>query len=146
MRYKYDNAAIIAACGKYERLSEAAEAMGIPYKTFRRKAQQLGCFKTNQGLRGISRGPSTKAFDLADIFAGKHPHYSTAKLRKKLIAAGLKQNKCEICEIDSWCDKPLTCQLDHINGRNSDHRLENLRMLCPNCHSQTPTFGNKKRD
>jgi hypothetical protein len=54
--------------------------------------------------------------------------------------------KCEICEIgSSWNNKPLVLQLDHINGINNDNRLENLRLLCPNCHSQTDTFSGKHK-
>lgn len=46
---------------------------------------------------------------------------------------------------NEWNGKPLTLQLDHINGDHSDNRLENLRILCPNCHSQTSTWGMKSR-
>lgn len=47
--------------------------------------------------------------------------------------------QCSICNISDWLGIPLTLELDHINGVNYDHRLENLRLICPNCHSQTPT-------
>lgn len=66
-------------------------------------------------------------------------------LKKRLISEGLKENKCEICGLTEWMGKPITLQLDHINGKHSDNRLENLRILCPNCHSQTETWGMKSR-
>lgn len=54
------------------------------------------------------------------------------------------QNVCAECGISGdWNGKPLTLQLDHINGKHSDNRIENLRILCPNCHSQTSTWGMK---
>lgn len=64
----------------------------------------------------------------------------TSKLKQKLLDAGLKENKCEICGCQYWRDKIIICQLHHINGDNTDNRLENLQMLCPNCHSQTDNY------
>ena len=50
----------------------------------------------------------------------------------------------ENCRVD-WRGKRLVLHVDHVNGINNDNRLPNLRFLCPNCHSQTPTFGNRRR-
>lgn len=66
--------------------------------------------------------------------------YNTNNLKKRLIKANYFEYKCSVCEIDSWLGKPLVLRLDHINGINNDHRLENLRLICPNCDSQSPTF------
>ena len=58
---------------------------------------------------------------------------------------GKKEQKCEKCGLTEWMGKPIVLQLDHINGDNRDNRIENLRLLCPNCHSQTETFCRKNR-
>jgi len=63
----------------------------------------------------------------------------------RLLRAGILENRCEECGISEWLGRPLTIQIDHINGVKDDHRLENLRMLCPNCHSQTDTYGARNK-
>lgn len=68
---------------------------------------------------------------------------STSHLKKRLIREKYLENKCSICEIYEWNNKPLSLHLDHINGTPTDNRLENLRLLCPNCHSQTATYCGK---
>lgn len=52
---------------------------------------------------------------------------------------------CQVCGIKNWQDKPIILELDHIDGNSKNKKRENLRILCPNCHSQTPTWKNKKR-
>lgn len=80
-----------------------------------------------------------------DIFH-KNSVYDRKDLKRKIIKEGILEYKCSMCGISEWMNKPLSLQLDHINGINNDNRLENLRFLCPNCHTQTPTWGSKKRN
>ena len=68
----------------------------------------------------------------------------SSHLRDRLIKEGVLQNRCANCKLGAmWDNKPLTLILDHINGVHTDNRKENLRLLCPNCNSQTNTFGSK---
>lgn len=66
-------------------------------------------------------------------------------VKQRLLSAGILSNMCQICGISDWLGRPLNVHIDHVNGVRDDHRLENLRMLCPNCHSQTDTYGAKNR-
>jgi HNH endonuclease len=69
---------------------------------------------------------------------------SRRNIKVRLLRANLLENRCSKCGVAEWMGKPLAIQIDHINGRD-DHRLANLRMLCPNCHSQTETCGTRIR-
>jgi 5-methylcytosine-specific restriction endonuclease McrA len=65
------------------------------------------------------------------------------QVRRVLMKSGALKNSCYECGISHWLGELLTLPLDHINGIANDHRMENLRMLCPNCHSQTNTFAGR---
>ena len=92
--------------------------------------------------RGADRRPSaarcrSKSCSRADTPRGRN------NIKQRLLAAGLKRNRCEECGISRWRERPLSLCLHHVNGERHDNRLENLVLLCPNCHSQTPNFGSK---
>jgi len=72
-------------------------------------------------------------------------NYSSNDLRKRLLKEGYKEYKCEKCGRSEWEGEQIPLELHHINGNHYDNRLENLQILCPNCHTQTTTFGNKNR-
>ena len=71
------------------------------------------------------------------------PAISAHILKKKLIKAAIKKHQCEKCYTTEWCNLPIPIELDHVNGNRYDNRLENLRILCPNCHAQTDTYCGK---
>ena len=73
----------------------------------------------------------------------KNCKHTRHQLRSFIIRNNLLTYKCSICGALKWNGKTLSLELDHINGINDDNRLENLRFLCPNCHSQTTTYGSR---
>lgn len=84
-----------------------------------------------------------KIIQLEEILKGEHPDYKSSSLRIRLIRNDIKENKCEMCGIVEWNNAKISLHLHHIDGDNTNHKLENLKILCPNCHSQTDTFGAK---
>ena len=82
-----------------------------------------------------------------EVFVENSPYTNNRiLLKKRLLDAGILDNQCILCgQGPVWNGKPMVLQLDHINGKNNDHRIENLRILCPNCHSQTETYAGRKR-
>jgi len=121
-------------------MAQASKLLGMSYKSFRKKAIELNCFNPNQSGKGTKK--NMPSISTEDILAGKYPSYQTYKLKKRLIEEGYLEDKCSIC---GWDKKPegakyTPCELDHINGNPTDHRLENLRIICPNCHSLTKTY------
>ena len=113
---------------------------GASVKLLKSKLEEYG-IKTlfiSESLSGKKSKP------LSEILV-ENSNYSSQDLKKRLIKEGLKEDVCEVCGLpNEWHGKPLVLQLDHINGNHYDNRLENLRVICPNCHSQTDTFANKK--
>lgn len=82
----------------------------------------------------------SKKISLEKILVKDRP-CSSSNLRQRLVKEGKMENKCVDCgNTGIWQNKPLTLQLDHVNGDHIDNRIENLQIRCPNCHSQTDTF------
>lgn len=74
------------------------------------------------------------------ILVENSSYLSSSNLKERLLKEDLLINHCYECGILEWTGKKLSLHLDHINGVRNDNRLENLRLLCPNCHSLTPTY------
>jgi len=130
---------IIEVCNNSLSMAKAAATLGIHFNTLKSRATKLGCYTINQSGKGMKKETAPK-ISLKNILDGKHPSFQTNKLRIRLIKEGIKTEKCEVCGITGWNGKKVSFELDHIDGNRTNHKLENLRIICPNCHSQTHTY------
>jgi transposase-like protein len=125
-------------------LAEVAELVGArSLSNVRARIERLGLDASHfrgQGWRRGSKVPVRAARPLSEILVVGTSRADTSKLKRRLIGEGMKEHCCEVGGLVEWNDLPIPLELDHINGRRDDNRLENLRLICPNCHAQTPTY------
>ena len=109
------------------------------------ECQEKFGFSRRSWGKAVQRGdirPRPQAMPLESLL-GAGIVRSRAHLKLRLFSSGLKEKRCEECGITAWLGEPLALNLHHVNGRNDDNRLENLRVMCPNCHSQTPNYARR---
>jgi len=99
---------------------------------------------TSASHPAIARTTRKNTLPDARVFVANGPAMPGPRLIRRLLAMGWVY-RCAWCELTEWRGQPLVLHVDHINGISNDHRLENLRLLCPNCHSQTETYCNARR-
>ncbi len=92
----------------------------------------------NKGVNHIG-GPAKKTPDQILIIQGNDVRTRGKLLRRALLEIG-RENKCSMCNLSKWKNKPIRLEIEHINSNPLDNRPENLCFLCPNCHSQTENY------
>lgn len=97
-----------------------------------------------KGKSPITKYGSLHKVNASDILQPNCKH-ARSVLRRYVIKNNLIPYRCAICGCVEWQGRTLSLELDHINGINNDNRIENLRFLCPNCHSQTTTYGSRNQ-
>lgn len=150
-RRRWNDSQLIEAVVKAQSIADVLRSLGLVaaggnYKSIWSSVKRLNLDTTHWlGQRvGLQHGKfhsPKRSYD--DILVENSTYTSTFALGKRLVKDGILAKECAICGISAWLGEPLSLHLDHKNGKSRDHRRENLRLLCPNCHSQTPTYCGK---
>jgi|ERR1700722_16536339 len=121
---------------------------GSSYREFKIRRQNLNADTSHFTGQGHLKGKTNpgRGRPLEELLVKDSNKILGRSCKNRILKAKLLDNKCAICGLaDTWQDKPIVLHIDHINGDPFDHRIENLRILCPNCHSQTNTYGSKNK-
>jgi hypothetical protein len=98
--------------------------------------------------KGAGKGAThnyTKRCTVEEMMVENGKRKDASVIKKYLIDKKIWEYRCIECKLSDWQNKPISLHIDHINGNPADNRIENLRLLCPNCHSQTSTYCSKNK-
>lgn len=114
--------------------------VGTNYSFLRAKIQKLGLDTTHWQQFGR---PCNRVTDI-EIFAQNSQH-ARGHVKKRFLRLPNVEKRCAVCGLVDWMNKPIVLRLDHINGEGDDCRVENLRLICPNCDSQSSTYCGRNK-
>ena len=149
-RYTYSEQELYEAVKSSTSIRQVLDKLNIVpaggnYQTTNRRIQKLGIDTSHFTGQAWNKGKVIGPKRPIEEYLKENTIVQSFKLKSRLLAEGLKQHKCECCGITEWNGQPAPIELDHINGNHHDNRLENLRILCPNCHAQTDTYRGKNK-
>lgn len=158
-RIKYTKEMLTPIIQNSKSISDVLRHLGLVlrggnFATIKRKIQEFN-IDTNHFIgQGWSKGLTNETSQIVNSISNKKTKHNINTVSNTQTRLGsnslnriMKEAKipyqCSICDISTWQEKPITLQKDHIDGNYLNNNISNLRYLCPNCHSQTPTFGAK---
>lgn len=154
-RHRYNNVEelrriVLKSKSKSEVLTEyGLKPVGGNYKVLNKYLYLYNISVTHFNGKGWNTGDRyiqvKSSIPLSDILV-EYSTFSTYHLKRKLLNEGIKTHKCECCNNTTWNDKPIPLELNHKNGVHTDHRLNNIELLCPNCHALTDHYRGRNKN
>lgn len=149
----WTDAQFVAAVAAHTNFTDVIRSLGLRpaggnHRSMKKHAARLGVatnhFNNERRVRGLRLSHERVRLPLSAVFCeGSHV---LGHCLRRYVRRHFPPSRCALCGLtDHWNGMPLTLQLDHVNGTYNDNRIDNLRWLCPNCHSQTAGFAGRGR-
>ena len=119
--------------GNHSNIKIRIKQFGVDISHFKGKSHMIG-------KSSVMRITKEEFIEKYLVFVKDDKSINTSSIRNRLIRFELKDKVCELCGLNKWNDKEIPLELHHINGERRDNRIENLQILCPNCHAQTDNY------
>lgn len=149
---KYNREQMVAAAQMSKSMREIALRLGLnesggTFLTMKRRLKEWEIDTSHFLGKGARKGTQPHNAVLLDDVLENRAYLRSSYLKEKLLKAGKLEYRClgENCGLVEWHGKPLVLELEHVDGNKKNNSLDNLKLLCPNCHSQTDTWRNRKR-
>ena len=149
MGYKYSDEQLIEAVKTSGSVRQVLGKLGLKeaggnYACIKKKIALMDLDTSHFHGMSWNKGKTTGPRRPIEYYLTDRPCQSH-RLKERLITDGLKDHRCEMCGITEWNGKPTPIELDHIDGNHNNNNLDNLRILCPNCHAQTDNYRGKNK-
>jgi Zn finger protein HypA/HybF involved in hydrogenase expression len=149
-KYKYTDEEFKEAIRTSSSKRQVLEKLGIVaaggnYACLSRKIKKLNVDTSHFTGYSWNRGKTFGPKQDISVYINNKLTIQSFKLKGRLIKEGYLEPKCSCCNLTTWLGDPIPLELDHIDGNSEDNKLENLRLLCPNCHALTPTYRGKNK-
>lgn len=137
---------IRTTCRNSKSMAAACVSLNMNHNTFIKYAKLYRVYNTNQPGKGCKKNKPTIPINDIVLF-NLHPRYKTSQLRLRLLKENIFKHKCGNCKLSLWINNvDIPLELHHMDGDNYNNHIDNLTLLCPNCHALTDNYRGKNKN